>query len=483
MAKDYFQDILPPKRNGRTASSRPIALRRDPDVHSAPVIEEKTPILTAMDSDEDEVSVPGETQPTDAPSDAAPERSIRNISAPPRRVRDDMQDAPRYSPPMGNIKKPRKRWLWGVAVLLLVVIGILLLIALRGTSVVVEPRSHTVVFDETSRFTAYPQAGATAGALSYTTQTVELEDTEPVESTGTVHAEEKASGTITVFNDYATTPVKLVRNTRFQTESGLIYRAQADISVPGKSGTTPGQTSVQVVAEAVGEQYNIQPARLSVPGLKGTVEYDKVYAQVTTALSGGFNGERPAVSEAALAGARTAVRGRLEQKIRESISALSNDSVVTFPELAHVTYTALPTTTETEGARIHEKVTALVPLLPAPDFALAVAKTVSSETDNSVIKMVGQKDFGGLLVSASSTPGADPIQFRLTGQAILVWQVNAAELAQALAGRDQSAFQTIVTGFPGIQSAKARIEPFWSNSFPGDAGRIRVKINNPAAGN
>ena len=71
--------------------------------------------------------------------------------------------------------------------------------------------------------------------------------------------------------------------------------------------------------------------------------------------------------------------------------------------------------------------------------------------------------------------------FQLTGQAMLIWEVNASELAQALAGRDQSAFQTIVTGFPGIQSATARIEPFWSSAFPGDANRIRIKIADPAA--
>ena len=207
-----------------------------------------------------------------------------------------------------------------------------------------------------------------------------------------------------------------------------------------------------------------------------------MYAEASSAFSGGFNGERPGIAEGALAGARNAVRARLEQKIRESISALSNESVVTFPELAQITFTALSTTSESgNGARIHEKATALVPLLPAPEFALSVARTVSAETENASVRMVGIKDFGGLLVSASSTPGVDPVQFQLTGQAMLIWDVSATDLAQALAGRDQSAFQTIVTGFPGIQSATARIEPFWSDAFPGDASRIRIIITDPAA--
>jgi hypothetical protein len=476
MAKDYFQDILPPSNSGKKGQPRSASLRRDPDVRPAPV-EEEVINIPEFDSDEDEVEVEA---PAPEVEEAAPTRSIRNISPSPRRIRDDMQDAPRYSPPMPRAKGGSRKWLWGIAIFPLAIIGILFLIALRGTSVTVEPRTHTVVFDETSRFTAYPQQGASAGTLSYTTQTVELEDSEPVPSSGTVHAEEKASGVVTVFNEYTAAPVKLVKNTRFQSADGLVFRAPVDIIVPGKSGSTAGQVTVTVVADAAGEQYNIGAMRLNVPGLKGSAEYDKVYAQVTTPFTGGFKGDRPGVSETDLAAAKTAVRGRLEQKIRESISALSTEQMVTFPELAQIAYTDLPTTTETAGARIHEKATALVPLLPAADFALAVAKTVSADTDNASIRMVGIKDFGGMLVSASSTPGIDALQFQLTGQAMLIWNVNATELAQSLAGRDQSAFQTIVTAFPGIQSATARIEPFWSSAFPTDASRIRINIKDPA---
>ncbi|MBP9757118.1 MAG: hypothetical protein KBD06_00800 [Candidatus Pacebacteria bacterium] len=482
MAKDYFQDILPPQNGGRKAQARSASLKRDPDVHRAPTVVEESITIPDMDSDEDEVLIPGDTASEGSGETSTKERSIRNISAP-RRVRDDMRDAPRYSPPMQKTNKPRRKWLWLVVFVLVSVVGILAMIALRGTSVSVEPRSHTVVFDETSRFTAYPKDAASAGSLTYTTQTIEIEDSEPVESSGTIHAEEKASGTITVYNDYSTTPVKLIKNTRFEAAGGLIFRAPADISVPGKSGTTPGQVTVTVVADAVGEQYNIAPGKLTVPGLKGATEYDKVYAQAASAFTGGFNGDRPGVSEGALAGARSAVRARLEQKARDAITALSTGEIATFPELAQITYTTLPTTSEGTGAKIHEKMTAVVPLLSAPEFALAVARTVSAETENATIRMVPMQDFGGLLVSASTTPGVDPVQIQLTGQAMLVWQVNATELAQALAGRDQSAFQTIVTGFPGIQSATARIEPFWSSTFPGDASRIRIKIADPSTAN
>ncbi len=480
MAKDYFQDILPPQEPGKRASGRS-SLKRDPDVRPAakapePVVEEEITETDDADTIDLRTSAIREPELDEAPA----ERSIRNISAPARRARDDMHDAPRFTPPAPRQKRSYRAVLWVLAAVGVLAVVALLMVALRGTSVSVIPRSQTVVFDETSRFIAYPYSAGSASTLTYTTQTITLEESEPVKSTGTTRAEERASGTITVFNDSTTAPYRLVKNTRFESADGKIFRAQSDIVIPGKSGTTPGQVQVSVLAEEVGEQYNIAPGRLTVPGLAGGSDFTKIYAETAVAFTGGFVGERPSVSEADLAGAQAAIRGRLEQKIREAVGALNSADVMTFPEIASVTFESLPTKPENDGARVSEKATVVAPVIAAPELAKAVARTVAADADAATIRIVGMKDFGGLPAMASSTPGVDPVQFTLTGQAMIIWDVNASELAQALAGRDQSAFQPIVTGFPGIQSATARIEPFWSDSFPSDATAIKVKVADPS---
>jgi hypothetical protein len=73
----------------------------------------------------------------------------------------------------------------------------------------------------------------------------------------------------------------------------------------------------------------------------------------------------------------------------------------------------------------------------------------------------------------------DPLKFTLTGKALLVWEVDAAALASALAGRDSDAFQTIVDGFPGVQEAHARIEPLWKKTFPAEASDIKISVVKP----
>jgi hypothetical protein len=72
------------------------------------------------------------------------------------------------------------------------------------------------------------------------------------------------------------------------------------------------------------------------------------------------------------------------------------------------------------------------------------------------------------------------IDFNLTGKATLVWNIDTEALKNALANRHESAFQTIISGFPGIQGAHARIQPFWKSSFP-DTSKIIINIVEPSS--
>ncbi len=461
MAKDYFQDIVPPgdseKRSRRSS-------------FSAEPRQEPVPEVPVESSDFSDDTLPPITS----------DRSIRNVHIQPTRPRRPVE-VPRETAP----RPPRRRkklWLWILAAIVVLLIGVLALVALRPTRITITPRTHAVIFDNANQYTAFPAESASAGTLPYTVKTFDLEDSETVASTGTVRSEEKASGQVTVFNNYSASPVKLVKNTRFSTPEGLIFRAPADIMVPGNSGSTPGKITVTVVADKAGAEYNVGPFnRLTVPGLQSTPDmYANVYAQSASAFTGGFLGDKPGVSPADTERASAAMRNRLEEKARDGVAALQIDGDVVFSDLLRIEYETLPATPESGTmVRVHEKARVSVPVFPANAFAQAVALSVSTDAANSSIIMVPGDGYGASLSSASSTLGIDPIQFALIGKATILWQVDTAELTAALAGRDQSAFQTIVTTFPAIQEARARIQPFWSSTFPGTPEKIKVTVTDP----
>ena len=464
MAKDYFEDIVPPENGGR----RSVPINTNP----APIAEE--------DNEPENYTAP------------TPEKSIRNISMPQRVARrpaPDMSDMrqPTAAGILGGAHAPRVRsrwWMWIAAGISVLILGSLALLALRSTTVTVTPRSQTVVFDQTAQFIAYPSATAAAGTLSYTVQTVELEDSEVVASSGTVKAEDKASGTITVFNDYSTDGVKLIKNTRFQSANGLIFRTPAEIVVPGKKGATPGEVRVTVVADQAGESYNVAAGRFTVPGLQSSPDmYAKVYGRSDAAMTGGFVGDKPGVADGALQGAIAQVRSRLEQKARDSALAQSTDTATAFADIARISYQSLPSTSEAGGGvRIHEKARVEVPVFESAKFASAVARMVSADAESASIRIEGVARLVAQPTSTSTVFLSDPLQFTLTGTAELVWNIDELALTTALAGKDKSAFQSIVTGFPGIQNATARIQPFWSSVFPTSPADIKVKIEEPTDG-
>lgn len=460
MAKDYFQDILQP--DGKSNS--------------------------AFGGGKSESESKNEPQ--------SGERSIRNITVNPRAARGramsgDVRESSTggAQPPFGKPRLENKKrvWIWVVAAVSVVVLAVLAIFAFRNTTITVTPRSRPVVFDQSVHFNAYPTTSATAGALTYTVVANDLEDSAVVASNGTEHAEDKATGTITVYNSYSATTVRLIKNTRFSTPAGLVFRVPATVVIPGKKGETPGSVTVTVFADQAGEQYNIAPVdKFTLPGLKSSPDmYAGVYARSTAAFTGGFVGDRPGVAADALDAARAEVRGRLESKARDGARALGSATVTVFTDLVRITYQSLPPTTEAGGGvRIHEKAHVEIPVLPALTFAQTVALGVGENTDGVTFKIAGLDKVAARQgsTSASQALGTNTIDFILTGNAVLVWNVDAAALSAALAGRDQGAFQGIINGFASIQEARARIEPFWKGTFPAAAADIKVDfVEIPAA--
>jgi len=254
--------------------------------------------------------------------------------------------------------------------------------------------------------------------------------------------------------------------------------------VPGKKGATPGEVRVTVVADQAGESYNVAAGRFTVPGLQSSPDmYAKVYGRSDAAMTGGFVGDKPGVADGALQGAIAQVRSRLEQKARDSALAQSTDTATAFADIARISYQSLPSTTEAGGGvRIHEKARVEVPIFESAKFASAVARMVSADAESASIRIEGVARLVAQPTSTSTVFLSDPLQFTLTGTAELVWNIDELALTTALAGKDKSAFESIVTGFPGIQTATARIQPFWSSVFPTSPADIKVKIEEPTDG-
>lgn len=471
MAKDYFQDITPP---GEPAPRRPV--NETPDRYPPPLphAEEE-----GEGANEVHIRIDGTNQ--------AP-KGIRSISSsrPTRsRMGGDTREAPTLrgvtGEPLHSQGSSSHVWMWGAAALALIVVAILGLIALRPTTVTVTPRSHVIVLTDATPFSAYPSATAASGTLSYIVQSIDLEDSQAVPASGTVTTPpSKASGNITVYNAYSSLPVRLIKNTRFETSDGFVFRVPAEVMVPGKKGTTPGSVQVTVVADQTGERYNVGPvARFTLPGLKSSpAMYSGVYAKSTASMSGGSSGASgPGIAPADLSAALSKLQSNLLGKARDTAVAQAQTGTIVLPELIQVAYATEPNTVEAGGgARVHESAHVQIPVFQTSQLGQMIGAAVSADADSAPVTLIPGSGFRVALFGTSPDLATGPLQFTVQGQANLIWNVDTAALAKALAGREQGAFQTVITGFPGIEEAHAKVEPFWKSTFPSNPSDIKIVV-------
>ena len=138
------------------------------------------------------------------------------------------------------------------------------------------------------------------------------------DATGKSSQEEKAQGTIKVYNQY-NLPQILIAKTRFLSADGKLFRSKERVSVP-----TGGAVDVAVEAAEAGEDYNIGPTKFSVPGLAGSPRYTSVYGESFAAMAGGRTSEAPQVTASDIEKAKESLRAALlqggSQKIRYKLT-------------------------------------------------------------------------------------------------------------------------------------------------------------------
>src|SRR3989344_1829781 len=96
-------------------------------------------------------------------------------------------------------------------------------------SVTIHPRVERVSFDDSyiARKNALP------GELQFEVMTLQKKMSKQLEATEMQNSEIKASGKIVVYNNFSEASQRLIINTRFESENGLIYKIPASITVPG----------------------------------------------------------------------------------------------------------------------------------------------------------------------------------------------------------------------------------------------------------
>ncbi|OGC85147.1 hypothetical protein A3F55_01860 [Candidatus Adlerbacteria bacterium RIFCSPHIGHO2_12_FULL_53_18] len=409
------------------------------------------------------------------------DRSIRNIPVPKSHRRpatyevdhDDREEV--YEPRPAQWRGRKTFWIIAsIVVVICAAAGLLLSTLFAGATVVVFERRESVEGPITLGATLNPPTGS----LGYGIMSGTRSATTTVPASGTKDVSRAASGVITIYNGYSTESQRLIARTRFEAQSGNIYRIQESVDIPGATeeedgSLTPGRETVTVYADAPGASYNSSGATsYTLPALKGDPRYETMYAE-GEAMTGGFEGPEPAIAEEDLARAQTSLQQGLAQAAQSALASQIPAGYLAVPGSLEIVYSDIAQAAgENNTATLSQTATMQAAIVKIDDLANAVAKEKVSGYQGEAVTFV---DPAQVITSQSPGQSEGSLTLSLSGNLELLWRYDPGALKSALVGKKKDDFERIIQAFaPAISRAEARIQPFWDGSFPDDPEKIEV---------
>ncbi len=397
---------------------------------------------------------------------------------------EDMADHDEYQMAEKTTKRklPRgkRMHLIVIAIVLFFGIGFLATLFLQGAEITVYPKSKAVTVQAT--LSAYQQPNT--GTLGYELLTLEETGERTVDATGSEEVEELAKGEITIYNTFSSEPQRLIKSTRFEAKDGHVFRIADSVVIPGYTTNAskekvPGTLTTRVSADGTGDSYNIAPTRFTIPGLKGSPQFDTMYAESKASMQGGFKGTRLIVEASVLASSTETIKLELKDKLLARLKSEQPAGFIVYSAGARIRFSSLPSeSTGDKQATLKEHAVLEAPMFADADFARYVAQNTVVGYQNEDVRI---EDPQSLAFSyASSSVHSEPmswnkIDFSLAGTAKIVWTYDQEKLRQLIVGASKSDLTGILLKYqPAIERATTVIRPFWKQSFPKDAKKIKI---------
>jgi len=404
-------------------------------------------------------------------------KSIRSIPIPENRVSENHVLKPRFTSHPNSPKYSRK-FLWigiGIAAIVLFFAAFSLF---SGATVSYTPKSAQLTFNKDT-YTAYK-----SGDKTLLFSVIKLSDDKGVKTpaSGEENVSLKASGTIVVYNNAGKNDQKLIKNTRFQSSDGKIFKIPNEIIVPGQKtqngALVPGSIETTVVAAEAGAEYNIDLSDFTIPGFKGTPQFTTIYARSKTPMTGGFIGARKKVSDSDLAAANTTLNTTLKNGLMDQAKAQVPADFIIFPNLIYIAYSSLPQTNPTDnGVTVNQHADLYGVMFKKTDLAnfLASKKLTDDASGPVDVPDLTNLDLSFVGQTAKDLLKVDQLNFQVTGSATAVFLTDENALKNDLVGKNNSDLDSILKkNYPGILDATSVIRPFWKSVFPSDPEKIRI---------
>lgn len=302
--------------------------------------------------------------------------------------------------------------------------------------------------------------------LSFEIMIMEYSLQKILQPTSTQYVEKKASGIIVIYNKYDSNPLSLREETRFETSDGKVYKTKDRVVVPG----SPGSIEVTVYADQPGEEYNIGLSDFTLPGLKGTARYEKVFARSKTKIEGGYKGQINFASKEDVENTRDNVRQSIEKYLRDSISKQKPKDFLMYDSAVKIDFSTINHPNENE---VEEKGVITAYLFNQSELSDYLVNKKISDKGTMSIDLINIDKLNFELISSNSA--GSEIFFNIKGKGHFVWRIDKDSVINDLMNNKDKNVESVFKKYPQIEYAEVNFVPSWWHYIPKDASRIKFE--------
>ncbi len=294
----------------------------------------------------------------------------------------------------------------------------------------------------------------------------------------------KAKGSIILYNEFSTTPQKLLAGTFVSDNDGKTYQINETVTIPGYSidggKILPGNVDVPIQSFLPGENYNGSPADFKIISFKGTNKYAKIYGKLKIPLAGGATGLYYSLNDVDKIKIKEIAKSSLRNDLLNQVKVLFPEEYILFPEATAFTYTNNDDfISKTPEAEIEIEGVLSVVLFKKESLINNIIKLSLPDVTKDELKEINIFDLEKLSLSFSDkdqtvTKETTSVSLRANGKVDLVWTPNVEMLKSKLLGKQKNEVLPILSQDKGLAAASVKIFPPWNKYLPLDLSKINI---------
>jgi len=419
--------------------------------------------------------------------------SKRKIEEEPKEI---FEEEPVFSEPLPFIKKEkikrerefkiftRKFWITALVIICILSLSYVVYFVLPRAQVVLSPKKEKVNFDtEITVDKNINSVDEKEGKIPGQFFQLESSISKEFPTTGEKEVEEKAKGTITVYNQYSSSPQTLVKTTRFKATDGKIFRLVDTVTIPGatidEGKIIASSKDVEVIADEAGEAYNIGPSKFTIPGFEGSPKYAAFYGQSSAAMSGGAKGKMKVATKDDIDGAtnivtievKDKVKKEFQEKIPQGLKLLESAQSLEIIESS----SNLKANQPGERFIVTVKAKASGLAFKEQDALFLAGKIMNEKISGNKILLLSTIKINYQSVKNNFTQGKTVLTCKVEADA--AWNFDEEKIKNDLAGKNEADVRTYLSSIPEIENARVIFWPFWVKKIPSNKNKIKVISN------